>query len=116
MKNSALPYWLALAVVVAATYGGFKVYQAERQRSEAAAALEEINLPPLTDFELTKSDGTPFRSADMKGKVWVATFFFSTCPGSLRPNPPPSSVGKTMTLSSSMSSARATAQLTIVTD
>jgi hypothetical protein len=30
MNNSALPYWLALAVLVAASYGGFKVYQVER--------------------------------------------------------------------------------------
>lgn len=82
MNNSALPYWLALAVVVAALYGGFKVYQVEQGRRQALAEMEEISLPPLTDFELTKSDGTPFRSADMKGKVWVATFFFSTCPGS----------------------------------
>lgn len=82
MNNSALPYWLALAVVLAASYGGFKVYQVERNRREAAIAAEELSLPPLTDFELTKSDGTPFRSADMKGKVWIASFFFSTCPGS----------------------------------
>jgi cytochrome oxidase Cu insertion factor (SCO1/SenC/PrrC family) len=82
MNNSALPYWLAFAVALAALYGGFKVYQSEQQRREAAIAAEELSLPPLTDFELTKSDGTPFRSADMKGKVWVASFFFSTCPGS----------------------------------
>jgi cytochrome oxidase Cu insertion factor (SCO1/SenC/PrrC family) len=82
MSNSALPYWLALAVVVAALYGGFKVYQVEQNRGQTADSSEEISLPPLTDFELTKSDGTPFRSAEMKGKVWVATFFFSTCPGS----------------------------------
>jgi cytochrome oxidase Cu insertion factor (SCO1/SenC/PrrC family) len=41
----------------------------------------EINLPPLKEFELTASDGKPFRSRDMKGKVWVVSFFFSTCPG-----------------------------------
>src|SRR5690606_19467637 len=58
--------------------------QVEQSRREAAATLDEISLPPLTDFELTKSDGTPFRSADMKGKVWAATFFFSTCPGSCK--------------------------------
>lgn len=84
MTNSALPYWLALAVVVAALYGGFKVYQVEQKRREAAIAAEELSLPPLTDFELTKSDGTPFRSADMKGKVWIASYFFSTCPGSCK--------------------------------
>ena len=37
--------------------------------------------PPLTEFELTERSGKPFRSADMRGKVWVATYFFTTCPG-----------------------------------
>ena len=82
MNNSALPYWLAFAVVLAALYGGFNLYKSEQQRHEAAIAAEELSLPPLTDFELTKSDGTPFRSAEMKGKVWIASYFFSTCPGS----------------------------------
>ena len=82
MKTSALPYWLAFAAAVGALYAGFTLYRHEQQRQAQIAAEEEISLPPLTDFELTKSDGTPFRSADMKGKVWVTTFFFSTCPGS----------------------------------
>jgi hypothetical protein len=42
MNHSALPYWLALAVLVAASYGGFKVYQVERNRREAAIAAEEL--------------------------------------------------------------------------
>ena len=37
--------------------------------------------PQVTDFELTERSGEPFRSADMLGKVWVVTFFFTTCPG-----------------------------------
>ena len=37
--------------------------------------------PPLKEFELTERSGKPFRSADMRGRVWVATYFFTTCPG-----------------------------------
>ena len=37
---------------------------------------------PLKDFELTERSGSPFRSTDMRGRVWVATYFFTTCPGS----------------------------------
>ena len=37
--------------------------------------------PPLDEFELTECNGQPFRSRDMLGKVWVTTFFFTTCPG-----------------------------------
>ena len=82
MNNSTLPYWLTLAVLVAGLYGGFKWYQFERARDVRRVETSQINLPPLEEFELTTSDGKPFRSADMKGKVWVATFFFSTCTGS----------------------------------
>jgi cytochrome oxidase Cu insertion factor (SCO1/SenC/PrrC family) len=79
MNNSAVPYWLTLAVVLAALYGGFKWYQVEKSRP--VGGLEEISLPPLEEFELTERSGRPFRSRDMKGKVWVVSFFFSTCTG-----------------------------------
>jgi protein SCO1/2 len=83
MKNSTLPYWLAFAVALVALYGGFKLYKLEQNRSYGGVSQEgEIRLPPLEEFELTRSDGTPFRSADLKGKVWIASFFFSTCTGS----------------------------------
>ena len=80
MNNSTLPYWLCFAVLLAALYGAFKWRQVEQARS--VGGVEQVSLPPLEEFELTTSSGQPFRSRDMKGKVWVATFFFSTCPGS----------------------------------
>jgi cytochrome oxidase Cu insertion factor (SCO1/SenC/PrrC family) len=79
MRSSALPYWLAFAVALVAVYGGFKLYQVESARYTDSET--KVSLPPLAEFELTDQSGQPFRSADMKGKVWVASFFFSTCPG-----------------------------------
>lgn len=44
-------------------------------------------LPPLpvlgtvTDFTFTATDGKPFSSEQLKGNIWVADFFFSTCAG-----------------------------------
>ena len=35
----------------------------------------------LPDFELTERNGQPLRLADLTGKVWVADFFYTTCPG-----------------------------------
>jgi cytochrome oxidase Cu insertion factor (SCO1/SenC/PrrC family) len=80
MNNSALPYWLTLAVLLAALYAGFKWHQVQKTRP--VGGLEEISLPPLEEFELTERSGEPFRSREMKGRVWVVTFFFSSCPGS----------------------------------
>jgi cytochrome oxidase Cu insertion factor (SCO1/SenC/PrrC family) len=79
MKSSALPYWLTLAVVLAALYGGYTAYRVAQARS-GGGVLVVPNLPPLEDFELVDQHGRPFRSAEMKGKVWVASFFYSTCP------------------------------------
>jgi protein SCO1/2 len=80
MKSSALPYWLAFAVTLVAMYGGYKVYQVENARP--TGGVTNVRLPRLREFALTDQSGQPFRSADMKGKVWVASFFFSTCPKS----------------------------------
>ena len=81
MNNSALPYWLALMVLLAATYGGWKWWQVEQFRSQQAGGGLEFDGPPLEQFELTERSGKPFRSRDMRGNVWVTTFFFATCPG-----------------------------------
>ena len=35
----------------------------------------------LPDFALTERSGQPLRLADLVGKVWVADFFYTTCPG-----------------------------------
>lgn len=83
MNNSALPYWLAFMVLAVAGYGAFKWWQVEQFRASRAMGDLVVNQgPPLDEFELTERSGKPFRSADMKGKVWVTTFFFATCSGS----------------------------------
>ncbi|QDT00176.1 SCO family protein [Adhaeretor mobilis] len=83
MKPSLLPMWLAVLAMFATAYGGWKYYQVQQYHQNRNAVSAE-RLPPLEEFELTKSDGQPFRSQDMHGKVWVTTFFFSTCPGSCK--------------------------------
>lgn len=36
---------------------------------------------PIPDFKLTERSGDTFDSTSLKGKVWVADFFFASCPG-----------------------------------
>jgi len=36
---------------------------------------------PAAPFQLTDSQGAPFDSAALRGKVWLASVFFSNCPG-----------------------------------
>jgi len=45
--------------------------------------LEKVawsRLVDVTPFELTSSSNEPFRSGDLNEQVWIASFFFSTCP------------------------------------
>ena len=43
------------------------------------ASLEVFgDIPP---FELTAQDGQPFHSQVLAGKIWVADFIYTTCPG-----------------------------------
>lgn len=81
MNQTTLPYWLSLFVVVLGLYGGWKWYQVSRHQADLAAGGLEYEGPPLEEFALPERSGEVFRSADMKGKVWVTTFFFTTCPG-----------------------------------
>jgi cytochrome oxidase Cu insertion factor (SCO1/SenC/PrrC family) len=81
--GSAVPYFLAFALLVAMLYGGFKWWQVRQYEFARGQAITASAIgPPLTEFELTERSGEPFRSADMRGRVWVATYFFTTCPGS----------------------------------
>jgi len=81
MNSSTLPYWLSLMVVLAASYMGWKWYQVQQFEASRSAGGLEFSGPPLEEFQLPERSGETFRSAGMEGKVWVTTFFFTTCPG-----------------------------------
>jgi len=59
-------------------------------REPRAAGDREAPLPapgrmepgePAAPFQLTDSQGAPFDSASLRGKVWLASVFFANCPG-----------------------------------
>lgn len=80
--ESAVPYFLALLVLVGMAYGGWKWWQVRQfEWNRGQAIREDLPGPPLKEFELTERSGRTFRTEDMRGKVWVATYFFTTCPG-----------------------------------
>lgn len=81
-SGATLPFFLCLLVLFLIAYGGWTWWRVQRfEASRGQAILANAIGPPITDFELTERSGKPFRSADMKGKVWVANYFFTTCPG-----------------------------------
>ncbi len=84
MKNSMLPYWLTLMVVLGVAYGGWHVWKNEQAKQARIAAsirsTAAVETGPLSEFTLVERSGQPFRSQDMRGKVWVTSFFFTSCP------------------------------------
>jgi cytochrome oxidase Cu insertion factor (SCO1/SenC/PrrC family) len=39
------------------------------------------NYGSVPAFQLTNQNGRPFGSADLAGKIWIADFIYTTCPG-----------------------------------
>lgn len=48
------------------------------------SAVKQAALPVIgyvNDFELTDTDNKPFTLNQLRGKIWIADFFFTTCSG-----------------------------------
>lgn len=80
--GSLLPWVLSIVVLVGMLYGAFTLWKVRRfEIAKSEAIPQNVIGPPLKEFELTERSGKPFRSLDMRGRVWVASYFFTTCPG-----------------------------------
>jgi protein SCO1/2 len=69
--------WLLL-VVVALAQGGC---HHENGDSQTPVARVEPAPRAVENFTLIERSGQPFESDSLRGQVWVASFFFVTCPG-----------------------------------
>jgi protein SCO1/2 len=80
--GSAVPYILSFVVLVAMLYAGWKWWQTRQfDLGGSQPVSADVVGPPLKEFELTERSGQPFRSTEMRGRVWVASYFFITCAG-----------------------------------
>ena len=71
--------WAALGLVIAAVLVGYVRGQWKGMERRADVALDKFNHVP--DFTLTERTGQPFAAAALHGKIWLADFFFTACPG-----------------------------------
>ena len=75
----ALAWYATLILIPVVTAAGlFWLRQAQVQQ-RARRAIPTYGSAPA--FELTNQNGQPFGSANLKGKIWIADFIFTTCPG-----------------------------------
>lgn len=72
--------WAALGLILAGIGVAFVREQWRGMEQRSVTPLEHFNTVP--PFTLTERSGQPFDSAvALKGKIWLADFFFTACPG-----------------------------------
>ncbi|HEY1784031.1 MAG TPA: SCO family protein [Pirellulales bacterium] len=92
MNAWAVRAWILFAALLALVYGGWISIRTAREsgQSEAASLLAAHAIPAaeadrvVKDFVLTDQTGQPFNSTELRGKVWIASFFFASCPATCR--------------------------------
>jgi cytochrome oxidase Cu insertion factor (SCO1/SenC/PrrC family) len=77
--------WILMPILVATAAAGWFVWArpANTVRSNANESVVE-KPPPLTEFELVKSDGSTLHSDQLQDQVWVASYFFTQCGANCR--------------------------------
>jgi cytochrome oxidase Cu insertion factor (SCO1/SenC/PrrC family) len=89
MRSPAVKAWLSFLLVALGLYGSFtirKVYKAHADATrndepdKSKSFVEALDPVPLKEFTFIDSDGEPFAMEQLDGKVWVASYFFATCP------------------------------------
>lgn len=71
--------WSVLILVMGGLSANFVRQQWRSMERRDITPLESFNAVP--EFRLTAQNGQPFGSEQTKGKIWLANFFFTTCPG-----------------------------------
>ncbi len=92
MQRSSGPgrwFWILLCLSIPTIGAGAylhyaRVEDARHGRAEPIEPVKPAGLPVIAavpDFTLTERSGKSLSLADLRGKVWVADFFFTTCGG-----------------------------------
>lgn len=90
--NRTVLFWFALLLVLSGAVvfaTAWKLAQRKDQMPEPRIvtvpdAPPGSDAPILQEFTLTERSGKPLSSRNLLGEVWVASFFFASCPGSCR--------------------------------
>jgi protein SCO1/2 len=97
MNSWAVRGWILFAALLAVLYAGWiSLRHSQRSQFDAdtvssasgsqssAISTAGVADDKVDDFQLTDQSDQPFGLAELKGKVWIASFFFASCPGSCR--------------------------------
>lgn len=82
MNRGLLVIGLILLLLVGLfAYYGWVILNSTSTGPASSFHSPENELWEVPDFELTNLDGTRVGRSDLQGKVWVAAFIFTRCPG-----------------------------------
>ncbi|MEP6809013.1 MAG: SCO family protein [Chthoniobacterales bacterium] len=72
--------WYATLILIPVVTAAFLFWLRQAQVQQLARRTI-ANYGAVPQFELTNQEGQPFGSAELKGKIWIADFIFTSCPG-----------------------------------
>ncbi len=85
MNPAKLKYWIGMLLLAGVLYGssvGWRMYHAQAETHPADDPRQAfLASKAAPQFTLTDQHGEPFEAASLHGRVWVASFFFTNCPG-----------------------------------
>lgn len=92
MNHAAVRVWAFVLLAVVGAYGAWSVYRYSGQGSEANGVYIGQAEPdpdsssaspaaPQKDLRFLERSGSEFKLSDMNGRLWIASFFFTSCPG-----------------------------------
>ena len=67
---------IAIPIVTLALLIGLRQLEVTALRQRTVSSYGSV-----PEFQLTNQDGKNFGSKDLRGKIWIADFIYSTCPG-----------------------------------
>jgi protein SCO1/2 len=87
MKSLAFKAWISVFVVLTCLYGLHVLRRHSEAKAEARIPASQTEVPldfAVSDFTLTERSGRQFHSSELRGRPWIASFFFSSCAGPCR--------------------------------
>ena len=79
LSLSALAWKATLILIPLLTAAGLLYLRQTQVARLSSRPLEKVGVVPA--FQLIDQNGEPFGSQQLLGKIWIADFVYSTCPG-----------------------------------
>lgn len=89
MNSTAVRVWLSLMLVLLGAYGAYSFWRVSERTAQVGEPAPDgepliTTDADLADFTFTERSGKEVNLGQFEGQVWIASFFFASCPGPCR--------------------------------